>query len=153
LGIEAFVELRMVEAAVARFHFPGDKSRLLHLGVNAGKAVEPGHVMVFDVVLLAVGSDELLCFAEVVSGQAGVQVVLDLQVKATVEPVHPQRTVDVERGCALHGEPLVGVVVVSLAVVALLSEVRQSNLHVEETGSAVREEQVGDALLPRVFIY
>eukprot|EP00591_Stephanopyxis_turris_P000641 CAMPEP_0195509232 /NCGR_PEP_ID=MMETSP0794_2-20130614/2227_1 /TAXON_ID=515487 /ORGANISM="Stephanopyxis turris, Strain CCMP 815" /LENGTH=802 /DNA_ID=CAMNT_0040636397 /DNA_START=117 /DNA_END=2526 /DNA_ORIENTATION=- len=134
-GLELFV------AAGVR----GDLGESLH---HFDVALDEAGFVVPKAVLLAERLHERACLAEVVAGQTGVQVVLDLELKAAMEPVQPLRAVDVHGRLELHGEPLVAVVVVGAAVVGVHVKVRQRDLHVEEAGDKVGDDQEEENVSP-----
>ena len=105
--------------------------------------------MVPNVPLLAERLHERPGLAQVVPGKPRVEVVLDLELEPAVEEVEPPAARNVHRGAALHLEPLVGRVVVSVPVVGAHGEVRDANLHVQQPGTAVADDCVEESLVAR----
>ena len=67
---------------------------------------------------------------EVVAGEAGEEVVLDLELEAAVEPVHEARAVHIHGRGELHAEPVVVMARVGVVVVRVHGEVGDADLYV-----------------------
>ena len=104
-GVESFPKHAFKEVM-----FPGlasFDSNFFHTCDSLNITLDKSRIMVVNPILLAKSFDQSLAIPQVVARQPREQVVLNLKLQTTVEPVHPLGAVHVHCGLHLLVEPLV----------------------------------------------
>jgi fatty acid desaturase len=111
-------------------------SRLLEALDKLHIRLEESWSVVVNVIFFAQRLHQLATFAKVVTRQSRVQVVLDLELKTAMEPIHPPGTIHVHGCLQLHLEPFVRFVSGILHVQICISHFAMDTYH----GNAYNDE-------------
>jgi len=124
---------------------------VVHAGNSFDVALDEAGIMVMNSVLLAKSNDQGLTIAQVVARQTREEMVLNLELEAAVEPVHPLGAIDVHSSLHLLVEPLVifDSMGVGMAVKCVHREVTEGNLNVQHSRDEVRNNDEHQSFVTR----
>jgi hypothetical protein len=124
---------------------------MVHAGNRFDVALDEPRIMVMNSVLLAKSNDHDLTFAQVVAWKTREEMVLDLELEAAVEPVHPLGAIDVHSSLNLCVEPFVvfDSVGVGMAEKCVHGKVTDGNLNVQYSRHEVRNKDEHQSFVTR----